>query len=121
MGIVIQKLRDSAEGQDCTFKLPGICNGDRQTTVLCHCRIGYLGGASKPDDFSSAAFGCHACHTAIDNHMLPAHVEAATWLRAIQQTQRIWYEAGLMKFPEAPERRVKTLSKIVPHDGRMRR
>lgn len=119
MGVEIPALRRSARGRACTFMLPGICTGDRSTVVLCHCRIGYFGGASKPDDFSSAAFGCFACHSAIDAHRVED--EARVWLDAIRRTQRIWYEEGLMKFPEAPMRPAKGVSKIVPHDGRMRR
>ncbi|MGP0834860.1 nuclease domain-containing protein [Serratia sp. CY85251] len=29
-------LRDSARGHCCTLQIPGICNGNTETTVLCH-------------------------------------------------------------------------------------
>lgn len=29
-------LRDSARGQCCTLQIPGICNSNPETTVLCH-------------------------------------------------------------------------------------
>ncbi|MGP1224396.1 nuclease domain-containing protein [Serratia marcescens] len=28
--------RDSARGHRCTLLIPGICNGNSETTVLCH-------------------------------------------------------------------------------------
>ncbi|HHK5888093.1 TPA: nuclease domain-containing protein [Serratia marcescens] len=42
-------LRDSARGQCCTLQIPGICNGNAETTVLCHLPspthgMGYKGG-----------------------------------------------------------------------------
>jgi hypothetical protein len=109
MGIVSQKLRDSAKGQRCTFVLPGCM--DSETVVLCHCRIGNPGMATKPDDFF-AAFGCFACHQSADNHNLPRGEEASVWLRAIQRTQRRWVEMGLMTFP-VTEHRARQSEKIL--------
>lgn len=118
MGIVIQKLRDSAKGQLCTFMLPGICNGDRSTVVLCHCRIGHYGGATKPDDYNSTAFGCHSCHSALDARRVED--EARAWLIAIRRTQQIWFEEGLMSFPET-RKQTRPLSKIVARPAQFRR
>ena len=120
MGVVIQKLRDSARNQVCAFSLPGICSGRRDTVVLCHCRIGHYAGASKPDDFFSA-FGCFDCHTAIDTHKLGMEDELRAWLIAIKRTHQVWHEEGLMKFPETASRPRKASSKIMPHHGFVRR
>jgi hypothetical protein len=38
MGIISAKLRASAKGELCTFAIPGICNHNPETTVLCHIR-----------------------------------------------------------------------------------
>lgn len=60
-----KQLRDSARGEQCTFQIPAYCNGDPETTVLCHVSFegGIMGG--KPSDLS-AAYGCGDCHAIID-------------------------------------------------------
>lgn len=60
-------IRRAARGQDCTLRLPGVCNFDPDTTVLCHSN--YLAdgkgmGLKAPD--TAAAFGCSACHDLLD-------------------------------------------------------
>ena len=47
MRVISQKLRDSARGQDCTLRLPGICNFDSATTVLAHLPCGQKGMGMK--------------------------------------------------------------------------
>ena len=58
-----QKARDAARGQDCTLRIPFHCNGNPETTVLCHSNRGADGkgmGIKASDD--RAAFGCSSCH-----------------------------------------------------------
>lgn len=59
-------LRQYAEGQQCLIRVPHVCNGRTDTTVLCHLRmIGISGiGMKSPDVL--AAFGCSACHDFVD-------------------------------------------------------
>ena len=59
-------LRDLARGKPCYLRLPGVCNGNPDTTVLCHRRAyGVAGKDQKPPD--TCAFpGCHACHDVYD-------------------------------------------------------
>lgn len=60
------KLRESARGQQCHLRLPGVCNGDPETTVLAHIRRGVLSGMGrKPPDVCSV-FACSACHDILD-------------------------------------------------------
>ena len=48
-------LREYARGKPCMIRLPGICNRDNTTTVLCHERISGLSGAGlKAPDFFAA-------------------------------------------------------------------
>ena len=116
MGVVIQAIRDSARGERCTF-----CNDpDDSTVVFCHGpRFGTAGAGQKVDDWWGA-YGCAACHRAMDEHRYSEEEEKAFWLGAIARTQRRLYERGIMAFPEKPAK-PKTVSKIVPHSGRMRR
>lgn len=123
MGIVSTKLRNSAKGEACTFAIPGVCKHASETVVLCHIRDDAKGLANKANDFS-AAFGCHACHDAIDQHRLSRADELAYSLRAMQRTLAIWVEKGLVIVPQ-DQKRGKASSKImarrftgVEHDPR---
>lgn len=107
MGIVCQKLRDSARGQDCMFSIPGVCNHNAETTVLCHAPSEIKGMASKGHDYH-AAFGCRACHEALDHHKLERWEELYFWYRGLMRTQNIWVEMGLLKVPATEKRRPKT-------------
>lgn len=60
-------IRRAARNQDCTIQLPGICNRDPATSVLCHSNSladGKGMGIKAPD--TAAAFGCSACHDVLD-------------------------------------------------------
>lgn len=60
-------IRKAARNQDCTIQLPGICNRDPATSVLCHSNAladGKGMGLKAPD--TAAAFGCSACHDVLD-------------------------------------------------------
>ena len=47
-------------------RIPGICNHDPATTVLCHIRRPWNAGVGmKPDDLHGF-FACSACHDEID-------------------------------------------------------
>lgn len=119
MGVVSQRLRDSARGQVCTFAIPGVCNHNPETVVLCHIRDEAAGKATKAHDLSSA-FGCYACHELIDQHRLPKVDELFYSLRAMQRTQARWFELGLLTFP-AKASRQPPLTKIVQRPEHFRR
>ena len=56
-------LRREAKNRDCQIRIPGVCNGDNATTVLCHLSGGGMG--RKQDDLFGA-WGCSACHDTVD-------------------------------------------------------
>ena len=58
-------LMGAAAGMPCSLRLPGICNHNAATTVMCHLPGIGKSVASKVSDLHTA-FGCSACHTAID-------------------------------------------------------
>lgn len=63
-----QSLRKFARGKSCQIRLPGICNGDTETTVLAHYRlIGISGMGMKSPDLLGA-HACSACHAFVDSH-----------------------------------------------------
>jgi hypothetical protein len=59
--------RKAARGQPCMIRIPGICNGNPETTVLAHYRLaGYCGTGLKPDD-QMGAWACSSCHDVVDH------------------------------------------------------
>lgn len=59
-------LRQFARGQPCTVRLPDVCDGGGETTVLAHLRkFGLAGTGQKPDD-RIAVHACAPCHDVID-------------------------------------------------------
>ena len=98
-----QKLRDSAQGESCTFQIIGVCNSDPDTTVLCHLPDESHGMSRKSDDLS-CAYGCSACHDAVDARDFKAytrliHLGELDWhmRRAMVRTLRRMIEKGLIK------------------------
>jgi hypothetical protein len=61
-------LRKEARGRECQIRIPGVCNGNSETVVLCHLNnkrlFGVGTGQKVPDIFG--AWGCSACHDLVD-------------------------------------------------------
>jgi hypothetical protein len=92
----ISKLRKSAQGRECTVRIPGKCNFNPETTVLAHLNIGGM-GQKAPDIFG--AFCCSSCHSAIDGHTTTKYTHEQLklmHLEAVIRTQEIWLRAGLI-------------------------
>ena len=94
--LVSQILRDSARGQECTIRLPGICNHDPATTVLCHLDGGGM-GMKHPDIFG--AFGCSSCHDEVDRRTRECDAEyaRASFFDGMVRTQQHWLDAGILQ------------------------
>lgn len=95
-----QALRDSAEGMECSLRLPGICNHNPETTVLAHLPGIGKSMASKVSDLH-CAFACSACHDAIDRHTyekrgLTAAIVLDAMLRGHCETQAWWVKLELL-------------------------
>ncbi len=95
-------VRKSAHGEECTIRLPLVCNYDRDTTVLCHSNAladGKGMGLKAPDHL--AAYGCSACHDVVDGRRprpegLSQELVATLFAEAIAQTNRILKRKGLV-------------------------
>lgn len=97
--IASQKIRGSAISETCTFQIVGVCNGDAETTVLCHLPDESHGLSRKSDDLS-AAYGCSACHDAIDGRVPHAFGPGEKdWYmrRAMVRTWRRLLEKSILK------------------------
>lgn len=57
------KIRESARGEDCMVRVPGVCNGDPETVVLAH--LNGAGIGRKQADHKGA-YACSACHAWLD-------------------------------------------------------
>ena len=95
----MSRLRQSARGQECTFRLPGVCNRDPATTVLAHALTGPMAGKC-PD--TVAFFACSACHDVFDRRDsrwkdYGQDELRAQALRALGETHEIWGRMGLLK------------------------
>lgn len=61
------KLTRAARDRECQVRIPGVCNGNPETTVLAHYRMaGTCGAGLKPNDLQGA-WACSACHDACDS------------------------------------------------------
>jgi hypothetical protein len=112
MGWVSQTLRNSAKGQDCTLQFQGVCNHDPATTVLAHLPSPVKGMGNKGDDFH-AVFACSACHAYLDQHER-VYMEESYLLRALQRTQKFWFDNGLLTIAADKVLHIKRTSKSLP-------
>lgn len=91
-------LTRSARGQECTIRIPGVCNGNPETTVLCH--INGAGAGIKAPDYE-AAYGCSNCHAVVDGK---AQIDfdkdcIKLWfLEACVRTRKIMQQKGLISY-----------------------
>lgn len=94
-----QKITKAARGQDCTLNILGVCNHNPETVVLCHLPDESHGMGMKASDISGA-FGCSACHDAIDGRALSVELLGKKeWYmrRAISRTMEKLFELGVLK------------------------
>lgn len=93
----MSKLRNSARDRDCQIRIPGVCNRNPETTVLCHLPGGGMG--AKMHDIH-AAFGCSACHAVVDGSTripVPYNTIMLWFYEGVVRTQQIWLDEGLIK------------------------
>jgi len=93
MRVVSKRIRNSAKGERCSFRFPGICNHNPETTVWCHINTKFKGvGVKSPDIFG--AYGCSNCHTALDQNK----VNEPQWVMdAMIESQMKLIEKGLIE------------------------
>lgn len=95
-------IRKSARGEECTLQIPGVCNSNPETTVLCHSNAladGKGMGLKAPD--TAACYGCSACHDVLDGRApRPAWLTLllldGAFVRARAATHEILRKKGLI-------------------------
>ena len=70
----MSKITDSAKGQECQVRIPGVCSGDSSTVVWAHA-IGTASGKGigmkSPD--ARGSYACQPCHDAYDRRIRTNH------------------------------------------------
>jgi len=92
----MSKIRNSARMEECQVRIPFICNGTPETTVLAHLNGGGMG--KKHHDIHGA-YCCSACHDAIDGRSKTSYTkdQLKLWhLEGIIRTQKILIENNLI-------------------------
>lgn len=92
------KLTKAARGRECQVRIPGVCNGNPETTVLAHYRMsGTCGVGMKPSDLQGA-WACSACHDACDGRSNAiSRVEARQHhAEGVMRTQALLLREGLV-------------------------
>jgi len=92
----MRPLQKLARGQPCLVRIPGVCNGNPETTVLAHIRRQNVGGMGlKPPDLIGA-WACSDCHDVIDGRQKSpynstdiARFEAEGLVRTLYEVDRL--------------------------------
>lgn len=101
--VVSQAMRDSADGESCTVRLPMICNRREDTTVLAHLPLGGRGTGLKASD-DHAVYACDACHAVIDGRDKQGRARISLaelyecLLRALAETRERMRQKGLISY-----------------------
>ena len=95
-------MRESARGEVCQIRIPGVCNHNRETTVLCHANGSAAGkGIGMKSADVLGAIGCSACHDVVDGRRQPPagmtrdDVRLCFW-EGHARTVRLWIDEGLL-------------------------
>lgn len=92
----MSKITESARGEMCQIRIPGVCNHTPEKVVLCHLNGG--GMAFKNPDYQSA-YGCSDCHDAVDGRLKTPYTSdqlKLMHLEGVIRTQEILREKGLI-------------------------
>ena len=94
----MSKITESARGEQCQVRIPGVCNRDPETVVFAHLNGGGM-GMKHPD--TEGAYACSACHDAYDGRV-PELNWSKTYLdvcfyEACVRTRKILLDKGLIK------------------------
>jgi hypothetical protein len=78
------RLIKAAHRRECQLGIPGVCNGNPETTVLAHYRIVGTCVGIKPNDLQGA-FPRSACHEACDGRDIARKYHAQGVMRTQAQ------------------------------------
>lgn len=70
-------LNQLAKGEPCEVRIPGICNGDPQTTCLAHFSLAGISGRGLKSPDLIGAHCCSSCHDYVDGRKHSANFTRA--------------------------------------------
>ena len=112
-------LRNLARGAPCTIQIPGICNGDPETSVWAHSnhdRHGHGKSIKAHDVFG--AISCSACHFEIDQGKhLNRWEKQDYWIKGFEETLLYIWTNGLVGVAGANSRVQKPKEVARPSKG----
>jgi len=92
------KITQSANGEECQVRYPGICNFNNETTIFAH-KNGAGVGTKSADIFGS--YCCSDCHNVVDGKVryngLTSEDEELYFYHGIFRTQQKLLDKGLIK------------------------
>ncbi len=92
----MSKYTKSAEGQNCTVRIPGVCNFNTETTVFAH--LNGAGMARKHSDIHGA-YCCSDCHDVLDGRRKTEYLISdlrLMHLESVIRTQEIMIKNGVL-------------------------
>lgn len=97
----MSKITESARGQECQIRLPGVCSGNNETVVWCHANglASGRGSGLKSHDLTGA-YGCNKCHDVYDRRVktdLPFEFVQVCFMEGHMRSLQILIEKGLVK------------------------
>jgi TPP-dependent indolepyruvate ferredoxin oxidoreductase alpha subunit len=87
-----KKITQSAKGENCTVRFPGVCNHNPETVVFAHVHSRFSGMGTKSSDIHGC-YMCSDCHSAYDRYEV-AEIDV---MRGMIETQLKLYQKGLIK------------------------
>ena len=99
----MSKIRQSARGEECTLRLPYVCNFNPETTVWCHSnRLEDGKGMGLKARDEEGCYGCSDCHDVLDGRKprpdwMSYELLQRLFDEARDQSRRILRRKGLIK------------------------
>jgi hypothetical protein len=94
----MSKITESAKGEECQVRIPGVCNHNPETVVFAHINGGGM-GKKQPD--TEGAYCCSACHDELDgrthNNYETKDGLALLHHEGAMRTRKILLDKGLIK------------------------
>lgn len=90
----MSQITDSARGEQCLVRIPGVCNRDPETVVFAHLNGGGL--AMKHPD-TEGAYCCSACHDVLDGRVPPVGYVGKTELQYTKEELTLWFHEGAVR------------------------
>lgn len=94
-------LRKYAERKPCAIRIPNVCNGRDDTTVLAHFRMSGISGMSLKSPDLLGAWACSDCHDAVDRRRfteLDRDYVRLLHLEGVMRTQSFLIDQGKVKW-----------------------